>query len=135
MLLILLFAINGLVLGFLSLQSMQQRVERRTNWAAGWLFVAGMSLLSGMGIYAGRFLRWNSWDVVARPGLLAGDIEEWFTNPFDHPLSIVFPLLFGVVLFTFYLTLWAVASDDGARPSIATDRSMRFFDAPGQTVE
>jgi uncharacterized membrane protein len=94
-----------------------------------------MSFLSGLGIYAGRFLRWNSWDVVARPGLLAGDIQEWLVNPFDHPLSIVFPLLFAVVLFTFYLTLWAVASERGPGRSFPNNRSTGFFDVPTPTVE
>ena len=57
LLLILFFALTGLVLGYLSLRSIQRRVERRLNAWAGWIFVAGMSLLCGIGIYAGRFLR------------------------------------------------------------------------------
>lgn len=108
MLLILWFALTGLVIGFLSLRSMQRRVERRLNWPVSWLFVAVMSFLCGVGIFAGRFWRWNSWDVIARPGLIAGDLKEWMINP--HPLSIVFPLLFAAFLFTSYLTLLAAAS-------------------------
>src|SRR3954467_5394183 len=95
MLLILLFAVTGLVLGFLSLRSMQRRVERRFNWVIGWLFVAAMSFLCGVGIYAGRFLRWNSWDVVARPMVIAADVKDWVIDPFYRPLSIVFPMLFA----------------------------------------
>jgi len=110
MVLILLFGLTGLVLAFLSLLSMQHRVERRLNRLSGWLFVAVMSLLSGIGIYAGRFLRWNSWDVVARPWLIVGDIKELIVTPSYWVFSIVFPLVFALFLFTFYLTLWAVAS-------------------------
>jgi len=112
MLLILLFALTGLVLGFLSLRSMQRRVERRSNWIGGWIFVAGMSLLCGVGIYAGRFLRWNSWDVIARPMVIAGDVKDWVIDPFYRPLSIVFPILFAVFLFTIYMTLLAVAAGE-----------------------
>ena len=86
------------------------RVERRLNAWAGWIFVAGMSLLCGIGIYAGRFLRWNSWDVIARPLRIASDLQEWLVNPFHRPLSIVFPLLFGLFLFTAYLTLLGLAN-------------------------
>src|SRR5436189_4823044 len=53
MLLILLFALTGLVLGFISLRSMQRLVAGRFGWRSGWLFVGGMSLLSGIAIYAG----------------------------------------------------------------------------------
>src|SRR5947207_2442039 len=52
MLLILLFALTGLVLGFISLRSMQRLVAGRFGWRSGWLFVGGMSLLSGIAIYA-----------------------------------------------------------------------------------
>ena len=56
-------------------------------------------------------------------------------NPFNHRLSIVFPLLFAVVLFTFYLTLWAVASGGGPGQTIASNQSSGFFDGPTQTME
>ena len=115
LLLILLFAITGLVLAFLSLRSMQQRVQRRLNWFAGWLFVAAMSLLCGIGIYAGRFLRWNSWDVIARPWLIVNDLAEWLLTWFYRPLSIAFPLLFAIFLFTVYLTLVAISTGEVIR--------------------
>ena len=57
--LILIFALIGLVLGFLSLFLMQRLVARRHGWPAGWLFVGVVAGLSGFGIFAGRFLRWN----------------------------------------------------------------------------
>jgi len=119
MLLILLVAFTGLLLGFLSLQSMQQRVARRFHWPVGWLFVMAMSLLSGMGIYAGRFLRWNSWDVVARPGWVLDDGLFWVVSCFDRPLAIVFPLLFGIVLFTTYLVVASIAMMDNSRDARA----------------
>src|SRR6185503_5652035 len=75
--LILLFALIGLVLGFLSLFLMQRLVARRYGWPAGWLFVGVVAGLSGFGIYAGRFLRWNSWDVVFSPLELFADASRW----------------------------------------------------------
>ena len=110
--LILLFALTGLVLAFLSLRSMQQRVQRRLNWVAGWLFVAAMSLLCGAGVYAGRFLRWNSWDVVARPWLIVNDLADWLLNILHRPLSIAFPVLFALFLFTVYLSLVAISTGE-----------------------
>lgn len=61
------FALTGLLLGFLSLYLMQSLVVRRFGWRLGWLFVAVMSGLSSLGVYMGRFLRWNSWDIFTDP--------------------------------------------------------------------
>jgi len=109
LLLILLFAMTGLVLAFLSLRSMQERVRRRLNWFAGWLFVAVMSLFCGIGIYAGRFLRWNSWDVVARPWLIVNDLAEWLLTWLYRPLSVAFPVLFAISCSRFISRLWPSA--------------------------
>jgi uncharacterized membrane protein len=118
MLIILLFALTGLVLGFLSLRSVQRLVVQRFDSVIGWLFVAIMSLLCGIGVYAGRFLRWNSWDVIARPWLVAGDIAEWFLHPFSQPLAIAFPIVSGLFFFATYLIIWSLAHDAG--PKIET---------------
>ena len=53
--LILLCALTGLVLGFVSLYLMQSVVERMLGRAASWLFVAAVAGLTGFGIYLGRF--------------------------------------------------------------------------------
>jgi len=113
MLLILLVAVTGLTLGFLSLQSMHRRVTRHYRWPAGWLFVIVMSLLSGAAIYAGRFLRWNSWDVIARPGRIVADAQQWVLGSFERPFSVAFPLLCGLFLFVSYLL---VATMSAAEP-------------------
>ena len=34
---------------------------------AGWLFILGVAGLTGIGVFIGRFLRLNSWDVFLRP--------------------------------------------------------------------
>jgi uncharacterized membrane protein len=49
-------------------------VKQRFNIMTGWLFVCAALLLGSFGIYLGRFLRWNSWDVVTEPQKLASDI-------------------------------------------------------------
>ena len=62
------FAWTGLILGIVSLYLMQEIVTRGLGTAAGWVFVVVAAGLGSFGIYLGRFLRWNSWDLVRRPG-------------------------------------------------------------------
>lgn len=101
--LILLFAIIGLVLAFLSLHRMQVLVSCQRGWVAGWIFVLGIALLSGFGVYLGRFERWNSWDVFVNPVGLLADSFHWV-----HRHSARFSLLFGMFLFTSYALLYSL---------------------------
>jgi uncharacterized membrane protein len=106
--LILLCALTGLVLGFVSLFLMQGVVRRMFGGAASWLFIATVAALSGFGIYLGRFLRFNSWDIVWKPFALTRGIGKWASDPLAHPTSYVFPMLFAVFLFVTYLMLYAL---------------------------
>lgn len=103
LILILLFAVIGLVLAFISLYRMQRIVARRRGWLAGWVFVATVAFISGFGVYLGRFERWNSWDVVASPAGLLADSFNWM-----HRHSFKFTLLFGTFLSTAYALLYSL---------------------------
>jgi uncharacterized membrane protein len=119
LMLILLCALTGLVLGFLSLFLMQAVVARMLGRLASWLFIAGVAALSGFGIYLGRFLRFNSWDVVFKPMALCRGIGGWVADPLAHPGSFVFPALFAVFLFIAYLMLYALTHLQPAQPPTA----------------
>lgn len=45
-------------------------VDKKMGTAVSKAFVLGVCFLSGFGIFLGRFLRFNSWDIVTRPKLL-----------------------------------------------------------------
>ncbi len=106
--LILLCAVTGMVLGFLSLFLMQSVVARRFGRPAGWLFIAGVTGLSGFGIYLGRILRFNSWDVLFKPVELYRGIGHWVAEPLSPPAKLAFPALFAAFLFLSYLMLYAL---------------------------
>lgn len=61
------FASCGLLLANASLYLLHTLVRTRLGRPAGWL-VVGLALgLSGLGVYLGRFVRLNSWDLFTRP--------------------------------------------------------------------
>ena len=106
--LILLCAMTGLVLGFLSLFLMQGVVRRMFGATTSWLFIAAVAGLSGFGIYLGRILRFNSWDIIWKPVALSRGIGKWASNPMAHSNSYAFPMLFAIFLFIAYLMLYAL---------------------------
>ena len=65
--LVLMFAWNGLLLGLISLRLIQCAVATRARAAWGWATVVAVSVLSGFGVSIGRFQRWNSWDLFPSP--------------------------------------------------------------------
>ena len=67
------FAWTGLLLGFVSVYLVQQTVAhgRRDRQASCALAALG---LSGLGVYLGRYLRWNSWDLLVQPREVLADI-------------------------------------------------------------
>jgi len=99
------FAWNGLVVGFTSLWIVQAVIAQRWGNGPSWLIVAGTLAVSGFGVYLGRFLRWNSWDILTNPYLLANDILHHIANPLAHPRTVVMTTLFSSFLILAYLTI------------------------------
>ncbi|MEM1320009.1 MAG: DUF1361 domain-containing protein [Bacteroidota bacterium] len=87
---ILSFAWTGLMLGYLSLNEVQHFMQQRISRGLSWLLTVGIIALSGFGIFLGRFLRWNSWDVLTNPFQLFEEIISVLFNPapYAHPLGI-----------------------------------------------
>ena len=112
--LILLCALTGLVLGFVSLYLMQSVVARMFGRVAGWLFVAGAAGLSSLGVYLGRFLRLNSWDMLLRPGKIYRGLDAWTDGRVPHVAAAVFLVLFATFLFIAYVLLYALTRLPGA---------------------
>lgn len=108
--LILFFAWNGLMLGYASLIDIQFVITKRFNYWAGWLAAIASLVLASFGIYVGRYMRWNSWDVVSSPGGLFMDITEQLVNPTEHPRTYGVTIIFSLFLILGYLLLVQIAS-------------------------
>jgi uncharacterized membrane protein len=99
------FAWTGLFLAVFSLRTMQMLVKAIVGSLASWLFVTGIVGLSGLGIYLGRFLGWNSWDLLLHPRAVLTDVIIRLTNPLHHPATFGVTLLFALFLLVCYLTI------------------------------
>ena len=108
LILILSFAWTGLVFGFLSLWDIEKILTKSLNQV--WISIISISLLfiGSFGIYLGRFLRWNSWDIIGEPFNLLYDITDRLINPFDHPRTWGVTIFMGIFLNMIYWTFWMV---------------------------
>ncbi len=95
------FAWTGLMLGLISLHEVRVFVKELYNEKLSWLFTFGSVLLCGFGIYLGRCLRFNSWDIITKPMVLAQDILVSMTDS----MAIKLTLVFTAFLMIGYLTL------------------------------
>lgn len=103
--LILSYAWTGLLFGFLSLWDIERILPVFVKRSYVPIMTVGLLFSSGFGIYIGRFLRWNSWDVVTKPARLMSDISDRFINPFDHPRTWGVTLFMGLFLLVMYFSL------------------------------
>ena len=95
---------TGLLVGYLSLIDVQAIVARRFGAACGWLFASVSLVLSGFAIYLGRFLRWNSWDVLITPTRVF-EIIGGLMQPWAHVQALAVTLIFGGILTLGYISL------------------------------
>lgn len=95
------FAWNGLLLGVLSVRQMEKLISIKWPFQNEWLFVVPIMFLNAFGIYLGRYLRYNSWDVISKPFGLAEDIVYLFVHPirnrFDWSMIVCFALLMSFI--------------------------------------
>ncbi len=95
-------ALNGLLLGLVSLFTIEKFLADRYGKRVSGVVVFISLFLCAFGIYIGRYLRWNSWDIIVNPLGIAGDILDRLLNPFDHFKTWSVTILFGSFLYVMY---------------------------------
>lgn len=93
---------TGMLLGVISLYLMQDIIVRTFGRAAGWIFVFVISGLSSFGMYIGRFVRLNSWDILQDPAEAAMEILGIVVDPSMRLAAFTFLYTF-FFLFVFLL--------------------------------
>ncbi len=102
--LILSFAWTGLLYGFLSLWNLEEMIEQFLSKRVITVLSVFLLFVSSFGIYIGRYLRWNSWDILHHPAKLMGDVGDRIINPFDHTRTWGVTIFMGLFLTMLYFT-------------------------------
>ncbi len=96
------FAFNGLYLGLFSLSHIQRVMMQYVPKQRTWFIILGISYLTGIGLYLGRVLRWNSWDILTTPQAIVFDTLSGFIHPIQNLGMHLFVLFSTIGLLTFY---------------------------------
>lgn len=100
--LILSFAWTGLLFGFLGLWDIERILRKSVHNTWVTITSIGLLFLGSFGIYVGRYLRWNSWDIITEPFNLIYDIGDRIINPFEHPRAWGMTIMMGIFLNMIY---------------------------------
>ncbi|MFD0991453.1 DUF1361 domain-containing protein [Mariniflexile jejuense] len=92
------FACNGILLFYLSILDMKSVLQNHfKNYVVNYTILF-TCFLSGFGVYLGRFLRYNSWEILSNPKYLFFDIANIITKPQFNKEAWLFTFLFGIFL-------------------------------------
>lgn len=100
------FIFNGYTAGFMSSYLIHRELlKRRRAWQAHALI--GLAFIScGFAIYLGRYLRWNTWDVLVNPAALLFDVSERVINPAAHPQAFLTTFTFSTLIASIYTVIF-----------------------------
>tara|TARA_R110000751_G_C13721443_1_gene475494 strand:+ start:24 stop:680 length:657 start_codon:yes stop_codon:yes gene_type:complete len=102
------FAFNGLILFFLSLSDMEKLLKQHLNSKLLTPLMLSIFGLTAFGIYLGRFLRHNSWEIINNPLNIFRDIFNIVFQP--NIEAWIFTLTFGSFLAVSYWMLKAFSN-------------------------
>ncbi|NDV66652.1 DUF1361 domain-containing protein [Bacteroides sp. 224] len=102
--LILSFAWTGILFGFFSLWDIERILSKYLKQKYITMVSVSLLFLSSFGVYLGRYLRWNSWDIIQNPFGLAFDISDRFLNPFAHSRTWGMTIFMGLLLCILYFS-------------------------------
>ena len=79
--LLLSFAWTGILYGIVSVREMECFLQKWTGRDVGLFFILPVMFLNALGVYVGRYMRYNSWDIITDPLQLIMDILYLCIHP------------------------------------------------------
>ncbi|MDR0448256.1 MAG: DUF1361 domain-containing protein [Treponema sp.] len=97
-LMILSYVWTGLLFGFFSLWDIERILGRKLPAPVVTFFSGFLLFVGSFGIYIGRYLRYNTWDLFTRTSEVLTDIGDRITNPFEHQTTWGVTFFMGIFL-------------------------------------
>ncbi len=96
---------NGLLLGVLSVRQMEKLIHIKWQLENEWMFIYPIMFLNAFGVYVGRYLRFNSWDVVTNPPGLAADIFQLLMHPVRNRFDLSMIVCYAIFMTLIYTAI------------------------------
>lgn len=84
----------GLILGFSSLLHIEEIIKLRFSHKTTFIIMNIIIFMISFGVYLGRFLRFNSWDVFINHTPLIKNVWKIFSQPLDNLEVYLYTILF-----------------------------------------
>lgn len=93
---------TGLLLGLYSISHIEKIIRLKYKAHTAAFIIAFIILLTSFGMYLGRFLRFNSWDIFSSSPLLFNKVTEIFAKPAEYEEAYIFTGLSFVFIYLSY---------------------------------
>ena len=104
------FAATGMLLGLGSLYLVQSVVRKEAGTIVGWVAAATALVLGSVGIYVGRFVRLNSWDIWTSPRSFLELAGARLSDPLGNPRLLAITVASTLLMGASYLILYTFAT-------------------------
>ncbi len=94
---------TGVFMGFSSIALITSEIRKRFSKIIYFTVVEAIFLISSFGIYIGRDLRWNSWDIVINPAGLFLDVFHRLTTFSRYPSMLILVISYFIILTSLYV--------------------------------
>lgn len=112
---ILLFTLAGLLAGLASVYLVHKELIKRLGPTKPAWIIGGLLLACSFALYLGRFLHWNTWDVLANPAGIIFDVSDRVTRPLSSHQLVSSTLLFFIMLSSVYSAFWIFVAPNKRR--------------------
>ena len=103
------FAWNGVLLGILSVRKTELIISVMSGKKISLVFVFAVMWVSAFGIYIGRYMRFNSWDIVAQPFSLFAEMLYILIHPLRNRMEWGMISSWAMFMTLFYITIKKLA--------------------------
>lgn len=95
----------GLMMAFASLYRVEKYLQRIIDMKFIPFSILAILFLGSFGVYLGRFLRWNSWDILSSPLQLLFSIGHRVISPIENVNTWGITVVFTIFFYLLYISI------------------------------